>query len=47
MADIGRPKRVLDVPDRPAVPDHWPSVEPAREPAREAPTTVPAEPAPV
>lgn len=46
MADIGRPRRVLDVPDRPSVPDHWPTVEPSHEPPQPAPAPTPAEPVP-
>jgi len=44
MADIGRPKRIIDVPERRSVPDTlpdtWPTRDPATEPAqpgREAP----------
>jgi hypothetical protein len=44
VADIGRPKRIIDVPERRTVPDtvpeNWPTREPSTEPSqpgREAP----------
>jgi len=44
VADIGRPKRIIDVPERRTVPDtvpeSWPTRDPSPEPAqpgREAP----------
>jgi hypothetical protein len=44
MADIGRPKRIIDVPERRVVPDSWPSVEPAQQPETAPAVAPPTEP---
>jgi len=44
MADIGRPKRIIDVPERRVIPDSWPAVEPAQQPETAPAVAPPSEP---